>query len=146
MVGSATARELKVTHLGGTRFIIRVRGHDVVVDQPIGAGGLDAAPTPTELFVASVAGCAAFYGRTYLARRGLPDHVDIVARWEVAPKPDRVSRIRLKVEAPGLPGERRESFRRALAGCLVHNTLKSGCDVGIDLVEGSHLGASAEEA
>ena len=145
-MGAVTARELHVTHLGGTRFIIRVRGHDVVVDQPIGAGGLDAAPTPTELFVASLAGCAAFYGRTYLARRGLPDHVDVAARWEIAPKPDRVSRIALEVEAPGLPAERRESFRRALAGCLVHNTLRAGCEVGIDLMEGSHLGALAEEA
>lgn len=144
-MGAAT-RELNVTHLGGTRFIIRVRGHDVVVDQPIGAGGLDAAPTPTELFVASLAGCAAFYGRTYLARRGLPDHVDIVAHWEITPKPDRVSGITLKVEAPGLPTERRESFRRALAGCLVHNTLRVGCEVTIDLVEGSHLEVSAEEA
>ena len=145
-MGAATAHELNVTHLGGTRFIIRVRGHELVVDQPIGAGGMDAAPTPTELFVASVAGCAAFYGRTYLVRRGLPDHVDIVARWEIAPKPDRVSRVELEVEAPGLPAERRESFRRALAGCLVHNTLESGCQIGIDLVEGSHLWSSAEEA
>jgi putative redox protein len=125
--------ELTVTHEGGTRFGIRVRGHDFVVDQPVRAGGTDAAPTPTELFIASIAGCAAFYGRTYLARRGLPDRVDVDVRWEIALKPDRVTNVSLVVEAPGVPAERMDAFRRVLEGCLVHNTLERGCDIHIEL-------------
>lgn len=126
-------RELSVTHDGGARFRIKVRGHELMVDQPVGAGGDDAAPTPTELFVASIAGCAAFYGRTFLSRRGLPDRVDIVARYNVVPKPDRIAEVALLVDAPGVPTDRMDAFRRVLEGCLVHNTLEKGCEVRIDL-------------
>ena len=130
---AAGERELTVLHDRGTRFRIGVRGHEMVVDQPVDAGGDDVAPTPTELFVASVAACAAYYGRTYLSRRNLPDRVDVTARWRVFPKPDRVGSIRLLVDAPGVPSDRIEVFQRVLQGCLVHNTLKEGCDVGIEL-------------
>jgi putative redox protein len=107
------------------------------------AGGEDSAPTPTELFVASIAGCAAFYGRTFLARRGLPDRVDVAAGWEVAPKPDRVERVSLVVTAPGVPPDRMEAFQRVIGHCLVHQTLKSGCDVRVEVHAGSQEQSSA---
>ena len=136
-------KDLSVTHEGGTRFRIRVRGHELVVDQPIAAGGEDAAPTPTELFVASIAGCAAFYGRTFLARRGLPDGVDVAAGWEVASRPDRVERVSLVVTAPGVPPNRMDAFRRVIEHCLVHQTLKSGCEVRVDVHTGLQEESSA---
>jgi uncharacterized OsmC-like protein len=55
----ATATEAR--YLGGDRFVLEVRGHQLYVDQPREAGGSDAGPTPTELFVASLAGCVGFY-------------------------------------------------------------------------------------
>jgi len=33
-----------VTHEGGVRFAADVRGHRVIVDQPIGSGGEDSGP------------------------------------------------------------------------------------------------------
>ena len=135
--------ELSVTHDRGTRFRIGIRGHELIVDQPEEVGGKDTAPTPTELFVASIAGCAAFYGRTYLARRGLPDRVDVAARWQLAAKPDRVEMVALRVDAPGLPPDRLDVFRRVLEGCLVHKTLEQGCGVQIEVQEGAALPAVA---
>jgi putative redox protein len=132
-MSTAGHRTLKVTHERGTRFEIGVRGHRLFVDQPAGGGGEDSAPTPTELFVASVAGCAAFYGRTYLQRRGLPDRVDVEASWTIATRPDRVGEITLLVDAPGLPADRTQVFERVLHTCLVHNTLTNGCEVSIEL-------------
>jgi hypothetical protein len=49
------------TRLEGDRFAIDARGHTITVDQPADVGGADTAPTPTELFVASLAGCVGFY-------------------------------------------------------------------------------------
>lgn len=63
---------ISVRHEAGDRFRIDVRGHRIVVDQPPPTSG-DAGPTPTELFVASLAGCAAFYARRFLARHGIRD-------------------------------------------------------------------------
>jgi hypothetical protein len=39
------------------RFSIEVRGHEVMVDQPLAAAGTDLGSTPTELFAASLAAC-----------------------------------------------------------------------------------------
>jgi hypothetical protein len=41
---------------GGKRFIMKVRGHDIVTDLPDLKGGEDAGPTPSELFIASLGG------------------------------------------------------------------------------------------
>ena len=38
----------------------------------VGDGGEDTGPTPTELFIASLAGCVAFYARRYLDRHDQP--------------------------------------------------------------------------
>lgn len=130
---SESEHELRVTHAHGSRFRIVVRGHELFVDQPLSTHGADTAPTPTELFVASVAACAAYYGRTYLARRGLPDTVDVTARWRLSRGPDRVAHVSLLVDAPGVPRDKLVVFRRVLEGCLVHNTLKNPCDVEIQL-------------
>ena len=44
--GPVTTTGIAVSHLGGDRFRIHVRGHRVDVDQPVAAGGEDTAPTP----------------------------------------------------------------------------------------------------
>lgn len=126
-------RELRVTHEAGTRFRIGVRQHEFLVDQPHSAQGTDSAPTPTELFVASLASCTAYHGRTYLARRGLPDRVDVTAGWQMGKAPDRVTSVSLVIDAPGVPADRLAVFRRVVESCLVHNTVLNGCDVRLEL-------------
>lgn len=63
---------LVVRHLEGDRFRVEIRGHAVEVDQPIEDGGDDKAPTPTELFAASLASCVGFYAERFLRRHDLP--------------------------------------------------------------------------
>jgi hypothetical protein len=50
---------MDVRCVSGEAYEVSVRGHQVIVDQPTDAGGQDTAPTPTELFVASLATCVA---------------------------------------------------------------------------------------
>jgi len=47
------------------------RGHSVLTDQPAAAGGEDAGMTPTDLLVASLSSCIAFYAGRYLDRHGM---------------------------------------------------------------------------
>ncbi|MDX3458608.1 hypothetical protein PV396_42935 [Streptomyces sp. ME02-8801-2C] len=61
----AAAHVLDVIHVDGDAFAVEVRGHRLLVDQPADAGGTDTAPTPTELFAASLATCVAFYAGRY---------------------------------------------------------------------------------
>ncbi|MFJ1708407.1 OsmC family protein [Kitasatospora sp. NPDC088346] len=54
------AGRIRIEHLSQDRYEIAARGHRLVVDQPVEAGGQDTGPTPTELFAASLASCVAF--------------------------------------------------------------------------------------
>ncbi len=116
---------IRVSHQGGDRFEIGIRDHVLHVDQPTEAGGSDTAPTPTELMVASLASCVAFYVRRFLARHCLPtDGLAVEARFSMAERPARVGRVDLAIDLPdGVPDERRAALLAVASHCTVHNTL-----------------------
>jgi putative redox protein len=134
--GAGDARAMDVRFVAGESYEITVRGHRIVVDQPAEAGGRDAAPTPTELFVASLASCVAFYAGRFLTRHGYSrDGLAVSAGYDMASdRPARVSGIRLTVRVPaGLPAGRRAALRAVASHCTVHNSLADPPPVTIDL-------------
>ena len=121
-MGTNTA--IRVAHEGGDRLQIKIRGHQLFSDQPVEDGGDDTAPTPTELFLAGLAGCVAFYGARFLRRHGLAtEGLAVTCKYAWAANPTRIGEIDLSVEAPALPADRREAFSRVIEHCTVHNTL-----------------------
>ena len=115
---------ITVTHEGVDRLRIAVRGHEVYTDQPVADGGEDSAPTPTELFVASLGACIAFYAERYLRRHGVPAYgLEVRCEYGWAEHPHRVGDIDISVDAPGLPPERHEAFQRVIEHCTIHNPL-----------------------
>jgi putative redox protein len=126
---------MTVKHLNGDRFAIGVRDHMLTVDQPLADGGEDTAPTPTELLVASLASCVAFYARRYLARHHLPTAGLIVtADYTLEPRPARVTDIRVDIQVPdGIPAERLDALLAVASHCTVHNTLADPPTVTVTL-------------
>ena len=126
---------ITVDHVDADTFTIGVRDHRLTVDQPVADGGSDAGPTPTELFVASLAGCVAYYARRYLARHGLPeDGLRVVADYDLAFRPARVGRIRLVLVLPdGVPDDRHQALLAVASHCTVHNSLTASPEIGIEL-------------
>jgi putative redox protein len=126
---------MTVWHLNGDRFAIGVRDHMLTVDQPLADGGEDTAPTPTELLVASLASCVAFYARRYLARHHLPTAGLIVtADYTLEPRPARVADIRVDIQVPdGIPAGRLDALLAVASHCTVHNTLADPPTVTVTL-------------
>lgn len=126
---------LTVSHLGADRFAIQVRDHQVLVDQPLDAGGEDTAPTPLELMLASLASCVGFYARRYLVRHGLPEEgLAVTATAEVGSRPARLTTIEIALAVPeGVPAERRDALLAVASACTVHNTLMTPPEVSITL-------------
>ncbi|MGO9500778.1 MAG: OsmC family protein [Streptosporangiaceae bacterium] len=131
------AHEMDVRYVSGESYAVSVRGHQVMVDQPAESGGLDTAPTPTELFVASLATCVAFYAGRYLTRHGYGrDGMAVSADFDMASdRPARVSGVRLTVKAPtNLPADRWPALQAVVSHCTVHNSLVSPPSVAIELI------------
>ena len=136
-VHPADVPRMRVEHRGGDKFDINVRGHVVRVDQPVKDGGDDTAPTPTELFIASLASCVAFYARRFLARHDLPtDGLAVEATFEMGSKPARVAGIEVRIIVPeGVPAERLGALLAVATHCTVHNTLTTEPEVSITLAD-----------
>jgi len=126
---------VRVAHKSDDLFEIDIRGHLVHVDQPVADGGSDAGPTPTELFVASLASCVAHYARRYLTRHQLPtDGLSVNADFAIAERPARVGRVDVTIAVPdGVPEERRAALLAVASHCTVHNTLAQPPEVTIEL-------------
>jgi putative redox protein len=130
--------EIEVRWAAGDRFLIGVRGHDLVVDQPKDAGGDDVGPTPTELFVASLAACVGFYAERFLKRHGLPiEGLRVQATFAMSEdRPARVTSIDLSVGLPvGFPAARRAALAAVIGHCTVHNSIRLEPEVSMSFVE-----------
>ncbi len=130
--------KLSVTHTGGDRFELQVGHHLLVTDQPVADGGTDQGPTPTELFVASLAACVAFYAGRFLARHDLsPDGLRVECEFTMSTdRPPRVASIGLRLVTPQpLPDNRRKALLAVVDHCTVHNSIRQPPDVQIVLAE-----------
>ncbi|WP_308169697.1 OsmC family protein [Acrocarpospora catenulata] len=135
--GAEARHTIDVRHAGGDAYTVEVRGHALLTDQPADSGGTDRGTMPTELFVASLASCVAFYAGRFLDRHGVPRRgLRVTAEFDMAAdRPARVSAVRLRVTVPEeLPESRRAALRAVAEHCTVHNSLRQPPQVTVDLM------------
>lgn len=126
-----------VRFAAGESYEFTVRGHRLLVDQPPEVGGADEAPTPTELFVASLATCVGFYAGRYLTRHGLSrDGLGVSVTYRMAEdRPARVADIQLRLRLPrGFPEARTQALLAVASHCTVHNTLTAPPTVTVEVL------------
>ncbi|HVL04348.1 MAG TPA: OsmC family protein [Acidimicrobiales bacterium] len=107
----------------------------IVVDEPTHAGGGDAGPQPTEVYLASVASCFTLAVYHVARKRGieLPDlRVRAVGQYE---GPSFV-KVRVEVSSSFSRAEMEPLLERASAVCYVSNTMRAVDDIDVVLVEG----------
>jgi putative redox protein len=136
---------IEVVRESGVRFRADVGGHVLTFDQPIQAGGTDMGPSPTDVFVASLAGCVAYYVERFLERHGVDAQgLRVVTDFEMAKHPSRVAEIQLAVVIPaGLPDDLRAPLLAVAEHCTVHNSIAVAPRVRIELAEARSLVATA---
>jgi putative redox protein len=133
-------QSIVVLHASGDRFVAQIRDHVVVTDQPREAGGDDVGPTPTELFVTSLASCVGFYAERFLRRHRLPvDGLRVECGYRMADHPARVERVDLDVSvAAQLTPTQEAALRAVIDHCTVHNSLRQPPSVRMRLVSTRH--------
>ncbi len=115
-----------------------MRGHEIVVDQPLEDGGGDAGPSPSELWVASLGACVGYFAGRFMSRHSIDAKglgVDIHYDYSTD-LPSRVGSIALKVILPpGFPQSQLAALHRVAESCTVHNSIKRAPEVKIALEE-----------
>ena len=93
--------EITVDFPGGTRVDAHFGSFVVRSDQPVGAGGENSAPSPFELFLASLATCAGFYVLGFCRTRGVStDGIRLIQKLERNPGTKLVAKVLLEIQLP----------------------------------------------
>jgi uncharacterized OsmC-like protein len=108
---------------GGYRCRVPIRGHEIIVDEPPNAGGTDAGPMPTELFLASLASCFTLSVYHVARKRSieLPD-LSVTAKGRYLGL--RFEHITVEVSSSHPPDELQALIEPAIRFCYVSQTLK----------------------
>lgn len=117
--------DIEVTFPGGRRVDARVGAHVVHTDQPPSLGGAGSAPSPFDLFLASIAACAGVYVVGFCEARGLStDGIALRQRAVVDPTTHLPARIALELSLPAtFPPTHVQAIVRAAESCKVKKTL-----------------------
>jgi putative redox protein len=109
---------------GGFRHTVRIRSHELSVDESPEHGGTDTGPEPLELLAASLASCTAVTMEMYAQRKGWDvGGVEVTCDYTPAER-GCPTRFNLVMRFPdGLSEDQCEKLRIIAAKCPVHRTL-----------------------
>ena len=113
------------TRESGFRHTVKIRSHELTVDERTDQGGTDTGPEPLELLAASLASCTAVTMEMYAARKGwaLPD-VEVAVEYQPSERgcPTRFDLV-VRVGAD-VSEEEAQRLMTIAAKCPVHRTLE----------------------
>jgi putative redox protein len=117
--------DINVRFPGGLAVEADLEGFTVRTDQPQAAGGGRSAPSPFDLFLASLGTCAGYYALRFCQARGVPtEDVTLKLTAERDPEVKRVTRIEIDIELPpDFPERYRDAIVRATDQCSVKKHL-----------------------
>ncbi|MBJ7518436.1 MAG: OsmC family protein [Solirubrobacteraceae bacterium] len=108
----------------GFRHTVKVRQHQLTVDEPEDVGGTDLGPSPQELLAASLASCTAITMQMYAQRKGWDlSGVEVDCEYSPAER-GCPTKFELVLRMPEtMDDERVERLRVIAAKCPIHRTL-----------------------
>ena len=109
---------------GGLAVDAEYKGFLVHTDQPVEAGGGGTAPSPFDLFLASIGTCAGLFALQFCRQRGIDTGGLAVSMSGERGEHGRISSLRLDLRLPpSFPAKYREAIVRAVDQCTVKRHL-----------------------
>jgi ribosomal protein S12 methylthiotransferase accessory factor len=117
--------EIIVRLTGGRRVEAQLGNHRVVTDQPRENGGEDTAPSPFQLFLASLGTCAGVFVQGFCAKRGIPyEAIRVIERPTFAPD-GALQGVEFELQVPpAFPPNYKEALLRVIDRCSVKRTIQ----------------------
>ena len=120
----ASASKIIVTLPSGRRVDAQVGGHVVHTDQPVSNGGEDTAPSPFDLFLASLGTCAGIFVQGFCAKRELPTEGIRIVETPTFGEDGVLSGVSMDIELPeSFPEKYREALVRVAEQCSVKRAI-----------------------
>jgi ribosomal protein S12 methylthiotransferase accessory factor len=112
---------MKISFPGGVQVAAEFGKFNILSDQPERNGGTDAAPSPYELFLASLGTCAGFFALRFCQQRELPtEGLGLSLDLERNPETRRLDKIVMEIQLPeGFPDKYKKAIIRATEECAV---------------------------
>lgn len=122
---------MDITFPGGVQVNAIFDGFEIATDQPETHGGRHAAPSPFDLFLASLGSCAGFYALRFCQQRELPTvGMRMVLTIQRHPDTKRLDKVKITLQLPeGFPEKYRRAIQRAIDQCSVKKILHDPPDV-----------------
>lgn len=116
---------MEITFDGGKVVTAHSHGHIIKTDQPVNSGGQNSAPSPFELFLASIGTCAGIYVKSFCDNRKIPtDNIKIIQSAEYDEETGLPVNIKLDIK---LPSDFPDKYKAALISvaelCKVKKTM-----------------------
>ena len=114
-----------VTREHGHRHAVRIRQHEIILDEPADVGGSDEGASPLELLAASLAGCVAVTIEMYAARKNWDVGALEIECNFTPPERGCPTQFKLVYRLPDtLTDEQVERLTAIASKCPVHRTLE----------------------
>jgi len=129
-------KSLNVSFPGGVRVDVAYKDHVIRTDQPAAEGGENSAPSPFDLFLASIAACAGYYLLAFCRERGIAaDTAGVVMSMERDPETRMISDIALELRLPaGFPEKYEAAVVRVVDACTVKKHILQAPDFKVTTV------------
>jgi ribosomal protein S12 methylthiotransferase accessory factor len=119
--------DMKIYFPGGKKVYAEYNGFTHKTDQPKGSGGENSAPSPFELFLASLGTCAGFYVLSFCQQRGIDaSRIEIRQSMEHNPQTHFITMVNIEIILPGdFPEKYRAAVIQAAQLCTVKKHLEN---------------------
>lgn len=119
--------DMKITFPGGKKVNAEFKGFTHKTDQPVFAGGEGTAPTPFELFLASLGTCAGIFVAGFCQQRGIgTDGIEIIQSHEVDPNTRMIKKVSMDIKLPAsFPEKYQKAVIHAASLCAVKKHMEN---------------------
>jgi putative redox protein len=116
---------IEITFDGGKIVSAHSHGHIIKTDQPVISGGQNTAPSPFELFLASIGTCAGIYVKSFCDNRKIPtENIKIIQTSEYDEETGLPVNIKLDIKLPAdFPEKYKEAVISVAELCKVKKTI-----------------------
>ncbi len=119
--------DMEIVFPGGKKVDANYKGFAIRTDQGKMSGGEGSAPSPFDLFLASIGTCAGFYVLAFCQERGIsPEKVKLLLQAERSSETKMIEKITIEIQLPSeFPEKYKDAVVRAAEYCAVKKHLQN---------------------